>query len=206
MFLKRIYQKDKAGALIMNSGNSVPSYKELKKLQDNFEEIKVFMTPTNMTQVLKKYNFSDEFIKKITDNKFLSVVDNKVVLTDAAFKAGVGLAVDEKPVVTQINVKQLSEKQNFTRKFIDKSLEDGFMSMIKGDIVLHTNPELTYKVVKVPGIFCCFTGVRLGDQKEARAYIADNYAGEKSPDLNNPSGYRDDRFYACELVDIKETN
>ena len=114
------------------------------------------------------------------------------------------LDTDGKPVITRVDVKRYSEKQNFTRKFIDKSLQDGFMSMSKGTIVLHTNPELTYKVILVPGIYCCHTDKRLGDQKEARKYIAENFKDVKSPDSNNPSGYRDDRFYACELIKTGE--
>ena len=112
---------------------------------------------------------------------------------------------DDKPIISRIDVKRISEKQNFSRKFIDKTLEEGFMSMNKGEIILHTNPELTFKVIRVPGIYCCFTNKRLGDQKEARAYIKANYLDKESPDANNPEGYRHDAFYACQLVNTGET-
>ena len=104
------------------------------------------------------------------------------------------------PILTHVEVIRKSKKQNFTRKFIDKSVESGLMTLTKGSIVLHTVPELTYKIIRGPGIFCCFDNERISDQEEARAYVAKNFKGVPSPDSNNPSGYRDDRFYACQLI------
>lgn len=109
-------------------------------------------------------------------------------------------------ILKHIEVKRLPKdgKQRITRKMVDRGLEEGFISLIKGNIIFHTVPELIFKVIHSPGIFCCFDEKRMGDQKEARAYVKANFAGQESPDKNNPAGYRDSRSYACELVDVKE--
>lgn len=99
-----------------------------------------------------------------------------------------------------IKVKRLSKIQNFTQKFFDRSICEGFASMSKGLFILHTiDGDLEYKIIRSPGHYCCYDNKLLGDEKEARKYIADNFKGEKSPDLNNPAGYRKDNFHACEL-------
>ncbi len=107
---------------------------------------------------------------------------------------------DGDAILDTIRVKRLSKMQNFTQKLIDRAIREGFMSMIKGKIVLHTNDgDLSYKIVRSPGYFCCHDNEPLGGEKECREYVEANFKGIESPDKNNPAGYRKDNFHACEL-------
>lgn len=99
-----------------------------------------------------------------------------------------------------IKVSRISKIQNFTQKFFDRSIREGFASMSKGLFTLHTvDGDLNYKIIRSPGYYCCFDNEILGGEKEARKYVAENFGDEISPDKNNPSGYRKDNFHACEL-------
>lgn len=103
-------------------------------------------------------------------------------------------------VLDTVRVKRLSKLQNFTQKLIDRAIREGFMSMSKGKIVLHTESgDLSYKILQSPGYFCCHDNKALGGEGEARSYVYTNFKGIESPDSNNPSGYRKDNFHACEL-------
>ena len=104
-------------------------------------------------------------------------------------------------VLVHIAVSQYKKNQNFSQKFVDKCIEDGFLSISSSTIVFDTMPKLTYKIVSTPGIYCCFDNKKMDDEQNAIDYIEQNYAGQDSPDLNNPRGYRDDRFYRCELME-----
>ena len=104
-------------------------------------------------------------------------------------------------VLDHIKVLRYSKKQHFTQRLLDRGMEEGFLTISKGQLILHTKPELTYKIVRSPGYFCCFDDERLGGEKEAKAYVAEHYADEKSPDKCKPAGYRKDNFFACELVE-----
>lgn len=134
--------------------------------------------------------------KTITPGKYKSIIE----LPRDQWEAN-GLGKDDDPVLDHIKVRRLSKRQNFTQKFIDRAIREGFMSMIRGKIVLHdVDGDLTFKIVRSPGHFCCHDNAPLGGEKEARAYVAANFKGVESPDKNNPSGYRKDNFHACELV------
>jgi len=105
------------------------------------------------------------------------------------------------PVVETIKVTLLSKRQNFTQKFIDKAIREGYATLTKGKLILHTQDgDLEYKILRSPGYFCCHDNQSLGGEKECREYVAINFAGIDSPDKNNPSGYRKDNFHACELI------
>lgn len=107
---------------------------------------------------------------------------------------------NKQPIVTSVRVKRLSGKQNFTQKFIGNATRDGYMSMSQGNIIIHAeDSDLTYKILRTPGYFCCHDNKPLGSQEEGRDYVKENFDGVESPDTNNPLGYRKDNFYACEL-------
>lgn len=105
------------------------------------------------------------------------------------------------PVLDYVEAKRYSKNQHFTQNFVNKAIEQEFLTMSKGSIILHTRPELTYKIIAVPGYFCCHDNTALGGEKEAKTYVEENFAQEKSPDNENPCGYRKDNFYRCELVE-----
>jgi len=105
------------------------------------------------------------------------------------------------PVVDTIKVKRLSKRQNFTQKFIDNAVREGYATLSKGKVILHTQDgDLEFKILRSPGYFCCHDNKSLGGEKECRKYVKDNFNDIASPDKNNPSGYRKDNFHACELL------
>ena len=99
-----------------------------------------------------------------------------------------------------VRVSRVSKRQNFTQRFIDRAIQEGFASLVKGELVIHARPdELIYKILRMPGYFCCHDNAPLGSEKEAVEYLDANFDGAASPDANNPAGYRKDNFLACEL-------
>ncbi len=106
------------------------------------------------------------------------------------------------PVLDYIKTLRVQDRQNFTQKFIDQGIQDGYISFSKGLLTLHAKPkDLHYQVVRTPGYFCCHDNKRLNGEKEAKAYVAANFDGVESPDGGNPAGYRKDNFYACQLME-----
>ncbi len=109
-----------------------------------------------------------------------------------------------KPVFDHLKIIRAGKVQNFTQKFINKGMTNGFVTMSKGQIIIHGKPvDLSYKVVRIPGYYCCHDDAPLGGEKEAREYLEKNFKGKKSPCSNNPSGYRKDNFFHCELVEAE---
>jgi hypothetical protein len=104
------------------------------------------------------------------------------------------------PKLDHVTVNRVSQKQNFSQKFINESIENGLMSIGGGVITMHTKPGLKYRIVRKPGHYCCFDDKKLSGEKAAKKYVAENFAGKESPDSNNPAGYRKDNFFACELI------
>ena len=104
-------------------------------------------------------------------------------------------------VLDYVKVLRYGKKQHFTQKFFDKAMQEGWITLSRGMVILHTKPdELQYKIIRSPGYFCCFDNAPLGGEKEARAYVATNFDDQVSPDRCKPAGYRKDNFFACELV------
>lgn len=108
------------------------------------------------------------------------------------------------PVFSHLKIMRHGKVQNFTQKFINRGMQDGFLTMSKGEIIIHAQPkDLTYKIVRVPGYYCCHDDAPVANEREAREYIEKNHKGKECDDPNNPSGYRKDNFYHCELVEAK---
>jgi hypothetical protein len=95
-------------------------------------------------------------------------------------------------------------EQNFSRGLVDAGLAEGWLSMSRGKIIVHTAQEdLGYTVLKVPGTYCCSCDEALGEDQSGetgRRHVAANHAGEKSPDPNNPAGFRVTNAYECVLA------
>lgn len=90
--------------------------------------------------------------------------------------------------------------QKFTRRFLDKGMEEGWLLIGGGRFVIKGDSgDVVYKIVRKPGLYCCHDNQPLPDQIAARAYVAEHFAGVESPDANHPSGYRNDDFFYCEL-------
>ncbi len=102
------------------------------------------------------------------------------------------------PEITHIEVLNVGAEQKLSINFIDTGIEEGWLSLADGKITIKTGPDdedLVFKVERRPGKYSCYTGERLGSEKAAREHVAQ--FEDASPDPNNPSGWRDDRFYAC---------
>jgi hypothetical protein len=102
--------------------------------------------------------------------------------------------------VDYLKVLKITPIQKFSPRFINAGLDGGYLSFTKEKITLTSKPnDLVYNVKETPGFFCCFDNERMANGTAAQAYILENFPGQKSPDPQNPSGYRKDNFYLCEL-------
>jgi len=94
--------------------------------------------------------------------------------------------------------------QNFSSGLVDAGLREGWISLSKGKITLHTRPEeLIYTIDRTPGRYCCHCDEKLPDDatgEMARSHVAAEHEGEKSPDPQNPSGYCMLNHYACTIA------
>lgn len=115
-------------------------------------------------------------------------------------KRDVDMKDPSKPVVRGVSVLQAGKRHNFGHRLIEQGVSEGWLSLASGQITIQSKPPVVYRVLKVPGYYCCHDGARMTDGAAARAYIAAKFAGKPSPDRNNPSGYAKLNHYECELV------
>jgi hypothetical protein len=100
-------------------------------------------------------------------------------------------------------------EQNFSRRFIDAGMIEGWLSMGQGKITLHGVDEeteepvdLVYTVLRMPGTYCSHCDMKLDDDPSgasSRAHVADRHGETPSPDRQNPAGYRVTTAYECVL-------
>jgi hypothetical protein len=95
------------------------------------------------------------------------------------------------------------KEQNFSRRLVEAGLAQGWVSMAKGQLILHTEDEdLTYTIVRPPGQYCCHCQADVGDDPSGQAgrdHVAQAHAGAASPDPANPAGFRMSHAYECVL-------
>ena len=96
-----------------------------------------------------------------------------------------------------------SPEQNFSGGLIEAGVTEGWVSITKGKLILNVKPEdLVYTIKRGPGRYCCHCGGKLADDatgEMARAHVAAEHKGEKSPDQANPGGYCMLNHYECVL-------
>ena len=96
-----------------------------------------------------------------------------------------------------------SPEQNFSRRLIDAGVAEGWITMSKGKIVMHTTDEdLEYAIVRMPGMYCCHCDAKLVDDTSGasgRDHVQAMHGGQPSPDANNPAGFRQTHAYECVL-------
>lgn len=107
-----------------------------------------------------------------------------------------------------------SGRQIFTQAWINRGLDEGWLSMGAGKIVISPmdSEPLVYSIVRVPGHYCCHcekpipngsTMVSDGDLKSritlGTKHVKENHFGKPSPDPQNPSGYRQENAYTLML-------
>lgn len=105
-----------------------------------------------------------------------------------------------------VEILRAGDTQNFSTRLVAGALQEGWMEMINGKIIVKSQPEnLVYKIVKEPGYYCCHDGKKLEDAIMAKNYVESNFSGVPSPDPNNPAGYMKINHYECVLEQSKST-
>jgi YgiT-type zinc finger domain-containing protein len=119
------------------------------------------------------------------------------------------------PPVDHFQIKHTGVKpeQNFSQKMIEAGQVAGFLTISKGELILHAKPEdLHYTIVRGPGYYCCHCGEQIVDANQfvkdeegepteqtiGMLHVEEAHDGKESPDPNNPSGYR--RVHGYETV------
>lgn len=104
---------------------------------------------------------------------------------------------DGKPVrVNGVRILRAKKIEHWSPNLVEEGIAEGWMSASAGKFVVDgEGKQLTYRVVRAPGTYSCFTGEKLGGEAEARAHVAEVGKGKPSPDPSNPAGYRVDNFY-----------
>lgn len=104
----------------------------------------------------------------------------------------------------------LSAEQNFSTRLVDRGIQEGWIAIRDGRLVVYGKPEnLEYDILRLPGRYSCFDGSKLPDDpgdtgSEARAVIAARHAGQPSPDPAYPAGYYKLNHYECKLNAVQQ--
>lgn len=111
------------------------------------------------------------------------------------------------PVPVHVAVESLHDQgaQNFSERLVRQAVEEGWMSLSRGNLIIHTgdgDEDVVYKIEEAPGVYCSHCGEKLdGGNEIAQAHITDTHRDEESPDPQNPSGYRVSNHYATTHVE-----
>jgi hypothetical protein len=100
-------------------------------------------------------------------------------------------------VLDHIKVIRANKHQRFSTGFVNGATAEGWLSLDDEKIVLHTEPELTYKVERTPGYYCCHCGSAMPGGPEAKEHVKAEHAKKKSPDHENPAGYMRIDYFDC---------
>jgi hypothetical protein len=78
---------------------------------------------------------------------------------------------------------------------------EGWLTRSKGLITIHGEKgDVALRVVRTPGHYCCTCEERFDDSGSAQQHVKRYHPDGKSPDPQNPSGYRRDNAYECVLI------
>jgi len=104
-------------------------------------------------------------------------------------------------------------RQHIPQKWIDKHVARGFATLDENKLTMHTiDGDMSFSIDHGPSRYCCHCGEALpnedlepgghlipqGDPRlgaAARAHVAEKHAGVKSPDPENPAGYKYKMYY-----------
>ncbi|OGT03307.1 MAG: hypothetical protein A2143_08030 [Gallionellales bacterium RBG_16_57_15] len=102
-----------------------------------------------------------------------------------------------------VRVDGVPENQKFSPKLIAQGQGEGWLSVAKGNVIIHgEDGDVVFKVLAIPGRYCRHCGEKLTDDttgSAARKHVAEKHAGKVSPDHENPSGYAMQNYYDCKL-------
>jgi len=134
-------------------------------------------------------------------------------LVDSTKPAGVVLNV---PPFDHVEVIHTGARapQNFSIGYVDQALAEGWMTIGKGRLVLHAEPEdLVYRIDRAPGHYCCHCGEPIpdggawvieGKLTKGQQHVAEQHPGLESPDPANSAGYLRLNHYACTLNEMQQ--
>jgi hypothetical protein len=105
--------------------------------------------------------------------------------------------------IVGVRILHAGKKQRFSTNLVDNAVQQGWMSMDSGNIVILDGivgvggVPIKYKIVRTPGYYCCHCGLDVGDSITGKAHVAEKHKDKKSPDESNPSGYERINYYDC---------
>jgi hypothetical protein len=95
-------------------------------------------------------------------------------------------------VLDGVQVVRSGPRQHFSQNLIDGGVHEGWLTMARGQLVLHgAGGDVVYRIDRVPGYYCDTCQAPLDDTGTARAHVRAQHGLEWG-------GYRRDNFYACE--------
>lgn len=120
------------------------------------------------------------------------------------------------PPLSHIEVKHTgtTPEQNFSDRLVYTGIREGWITLSKGKLIVHGQPEdLRYTVKRGPGHYCCHCGAALEDAarfvaKDVTAgmqHVADAHPDKESPDPGNPAGYCRVLAFECVLDSEQHT-
>ena len=113
------------------------------------------------------------------------------------------------PVVSGVEILRAKGPHKFSPRFVEGGVMEGWLVLGRGMVTVHgSNGDAVFRIVTQPGYYCSHCGAKLdggSDGVEQKKHLAEKHTGvdgkvTKSPDPDNPSGYRLDLFYFTELV------
>lgn len=132
------------------------------------------------------------------------------------------------PRVTGVEIKSgpaVGDRQVFSTHCVENGIAEGWLSMIRGSIVVHSDKEdQTFHITRGPGHYCSHCDERLGGDVEAQMHVMREHAARdfkapkshsfnafqafmasgaqrESPDPESPAGYCKVNAYVC----VRET-
>lgn len=130
-------------------------------------------------------------------------------LKDASRREG---DILNEPELDYIEVKHtgVHAEQNFSERLVQDGVKRGYITLSRGVLTLHGEPEdLDYKIARTPGFYCCHCGVEIPDAglrtpedssiTIGTRHVRQEHGDKESPDPSNPSGYRRINHYEVVL-------
>lgn len=107
------------------------------------------------------------------------------------------------PRVTYVDVLTAGEKWNPSTRIIERGQAEGWLSRDADVLTIKTidgDPDLQYRIVAPPGLYCCHCGEPCSDSLSAVGHIKSEHGKKKSPSATNPAGYARHNFYMTERI------
>lgn len=114
---------------------------------------------------------------------------------------------DSKGAVSHLEVRRetkVGKEWHPSDRVVQAGLAEGWLSIADGKMTLKTEAgksDHVFKIVNPPGVFCSHCGVKLeAGGAFAQEHVAGEHGDAKSPDAENPAGYRQDNFFRLKRV------